>query len=282
MGQFFRWRDGAPSVQVSERDGVRCLHLGSDRVQSALRVATPNCLELAYTRAMMGFLLFQDEPADVLMIGLGGGSMASFVHARMPRTRVVAVEIVPEVITAARLMFGLPPDDARLRVELADGAQFVAAHSAGADTILLDAYDDHCPTPALASGIFYAEARRALRPGGVLVANFLGDDRDLDSHLAALEREFDYRVVCVQPEPKSNVVAFALRDGPPAIAWSELRRRAAALDARYDLDFGDLLRKLRDLNGHSARSLRIVPSRPGATNVRRQKGPGRFRGEETP
>lgn len=280
MGRFSRWLgDDAPGVQVSEKDGVRSLHLGSARVQSAQRVDAPECLELAYTRAMMGFLLFRPDPADALVIGLGGGSLATFIHARMPQTRTVAVEILPEVVTAARLLFGLPPDDERLRVELGDGAAFVAAHPGCADVILLDAYDDRCPTPALASEAFYADARRALRAGGALVVNYLGDDRRLDAHLRALEAVFDRRVVLAQPEPKSNVIAFALRDGPDAIAWDELQRRAAALDQRYGLGFGDLLRSFRDLNAHSARLLRLAPPRPGAANGRRQKGPGRFRGD---
>lgn len=280
MRRFPRWRgDDPPCVQVSEQDGVRALHLGTDRVQSALRIAAPDCLELAYTRAMMGFLLFRPEPADVLAIGLGGGSLARFIHARMPRTRTVAVEIVPEVIAAARLMFGLPPDDERLRVELDDGARYVAAHPGSADVVLLDAYDDRCPAPALAGAAFYADARAALRPGGVLVANYLGDDRRLDAHLTDLEEVFDARVVLAQPEPKSNVIAYALRDGPDALAWEELKHRAAALDERYGLGFGDLLRGFRDLNAHSARLLRLAPPRPGAANDRRQKGPGRFRGD---
>jgi spermidine synthase len=281
MRRFFRWRESrAPSVQVSEKDGVRELHLGSTRVQSALRVADPECLALAYTRAMMGFLLFRPEPADVLMIGLGGGSLARFIHARLPETRVTAVEIVPEVITAARLMFGLPPDDARLRVDVGDGADYVARHPASADAILLDAYDEHCPAPALAGPAFYASAREALRPGGVLVSNFQGDDPRLDAHLVDLEGAFDSRVVLAQPEPKSNVLAFALRDGPDAIPWDELRRRCAALDAALDLGFKELLRSFRDLNGHSARALRLALPRPGAANGRRQKGPGRFRGDQ--
>lgn len=281
MGRFFRWRDQrAPSVLVSEKDGVRELHLASTRVQSALRVADPDSLALAYTRAMMGFLLFRPQPADVLMIGLGGGSLARFIHARMAPTRVTAVEIVPEVITAARLMFGLPPDDERLRVEVGDGAAYVAGRPASADAILLDAYDENCPTPALAGPAFYASAREALRPGGVLVANFQGDDPRLDAHLVDLEGVFDARVVLAQPEPKSNVLAFALRDGPDAMPWDELKRRCAALDAALDLGFEDLLRSFRDLNGHSARVLRLAPPRPGAANGRRQKGPGRFRGDQ--
>src|SRR5512147_2347829 len=90
------------SVEVSERDGVRYLHLGSDTIQSAMRIARPDDLELSYTRCMLAFLLFVPMPLHVLMIGLGGGSLAKYVLSRMPLTRVTAVEINPQVIAAAR------------------------------------------------------------------------------------------------------------------------------------------------------------------------------------
>ena len=72
------------SVEVSEEDGVRSLHLGGDAIQSSIRLDRPDELALDYTRAMMAFLLFQPLPREVLMIGLGGGSMARYIHQRMP------------------------------------------------------------------------------------------------------------------------------------------------------------------------------------------------------
>lgn len=63
-------------LMLSEQDGVRSLHLGGSMVQSAMRIAAPNELELVYTQCMMGFLLFHPKPGHVLMIGLGGGSLA--------------------------------------------------------------------------------------------------------------------------------------------------------------------------------------------------------------
>ena len=47
------------SVEVSEEDGVRSLHLGGDAIQSSIRLDRPDELALDYTRAMMAFLLFQ-------------------------------------------------------------------------------------------------------------------------------------------------------------------------------------------------------------------------------
>jgi hypothetical protein len=63
------------SVDVSESEGVRSLHLGSSTVQSSMRLSTPYDLELTYTRGIMMFLLFAPDVRKVLAIGLGGGSI---------------------------------------------------------------------------------------------------------------------------------------------------------------------------------------------------------------
>jgi len=68
------------SVDVSEVDGVRSLHLGSNTIQSSMRVKAPYDLELRYTRGMMCYLLFSPEARNLLLIGLGGGSIPKFVR----------------------------------------------------------------------------------------------------------------------------------------------------------------------------------------------------------
>src|ERR1700691_3480955 len=105
-------------VDVSEEGGVRYLHLGNDAVQSAMRLKRPFALELAYTRAMMACLLLHPAPRRLCMIGLGGGSIAKFVHRHLPEIQTHVIELNPRVIGVARTMFGLPVDDARLNVEL--------------------------------------------------------------------------------------------------------------------------------------------------------------------
>ena len=89
MPRFSKWRtkNSESDIEMSEKDGVRALHLGSSMVQSAMRLTAPNELELAYTRCMMGFLLFHPNPIHIVMIGLGGGSLAKFVYERMLKTK---------------------------------------------------------------------------------------------------------------------------------------------------------------------------------------------------
>src|SRR4029077_9396065 len=91
------------------------LHFNFDAVQSAMHLENPDKLSLAYTRKMMACLLFSRAPARILLLGLGGGSVAKFCYRRLPRAAVTAVEVNPDVI-ALREAFLIPRDNDRFRV----------------------------------------------------------------------------------------------------------------------------------------------------------------------
>ena len=84
-------------------------------IQSRMSVARPNELQFEYTRLMMGAWLFQPQPRRVLMVGLGGGSLAKFCYQHFPQTHITVLEINPHVI-ALRQQFLIPDDDARFPV----------------------------------------------------------------------------------------------------------------------------------------------------------------------
>src|SRR5277367_412881 len=130
-----RFEKDKAAAYVSEKFGVRTLYIGSETVQSSMRLARPNDLELAYTRSMMAFLLFHPDPQQVLMVGLGGGSLAKFIYHRLPVTQVVAVEINPQVAAVARELFYLPAEDARFNVVIGDGAEYLSDGKRAADII---------------------------------------------------------------------------------------------------------------------------------------------------
>src|SRR5918999_5981263 len=133
-----KWRvrkpaDDEETVYVSERFGVRSLHIGSDTVQSAMRLARPNDLELSYTRSMMAFLLFVPAPRRALLVGLGGGSVAKFMFHRLPSVHIKAIEVSSEVAAIARNYFYVPANNPRLEVIIADGSEYIAREDAAAD-----------------------------------------------------------------------------------------------------------------------------------------------------
>ncbi len=253
MKPFWRWRahkdDAVEEVDISEHDGVRSLHLGgSDTIQSSMRISAPHALELSYTRSMMGFLLFAPSPAHVLIIGLGGGSLAKFIHHHMMTTRVTAVEINPQVAAAARAYFALPDDDERLQVAIADGADFLAAHASSADVIMVDGFDGAEPAATLCTEAFYDNCLRALTADGVLVVNLWGSDRRFGQFVRRIGASFEGRILQLPAERRGNVIVLGFRDGLGRPALCELQRRAQALEAAYGLEFGRFVAALQARN----------------------------------
>ena len=222
---------------------MRTLHVGGDAIQSAMRLDDPYALALDYTRCMMAFLLFHPQPREALMIGLGGGSLAKFFRRNFRKTKIRAVELDARVVAIARAQFALPPE---VEVEIADGAEALAPQCC--DVLVVDAYQDELHVPRLASAEFYDAAWLALREPGVVVVNFMDDDRKLDTYLERLERAFGGAVLAMPALYDPNVLAFAFKGIEPSVAWSTLRSRAERLQAKYGLPFGRYVSKLRHMN----------------------------------
>lgn len=239
-------------IEVRERGGVRTLHLDSDTVQSAMRVDRPDALELSYTRAMMAFLLFRPPPRRLVLVGLGGGSLAKFVYHRMPETRTTAVEVDEGVVDVARVYFGLPDECTRLRLVVGDGAEYVASAQRDIDVLLVDAYDGETLAASLSTESFYRQARQALAPRGVFVMNLWSSDRAFDRNLRGIERAFAGACVCLPAERPGNVIVLAFESLPQTetLRWVQLYDHAESLERRFGLEFSAFVSGLRTMNRH--------------------------------
>ncbi|PIQ10215.1 MAG: spermidine synthase [Hydrogenophilales bacterium CG_4_9_14_3_um_filter_59_35] len=262
MGMFFGRRihksvAAGDVVDVSERDGVRSLHLGSQTVQSSMRISAPNELELAYTRSMMGFLLFNPDPVRFLMVGLGGGSLAKFVYHHMPTTRIAAVELNSQVAAAARAYFHLPPEDERFEVVIAEGGQYVAEHPDSADVLMVDGFDGVSLADALVTQRYYDDSSAALSERGVLAVNLWGGDKNFDIYLQRIETSFNGLTLCLPTEKYGNMVVFGFKRSPGNPRWDDLRQRARKLEQAYGLEFLKFVEGLRSLNAHTEKRLLI-------------------------
>ena len=251
-----------PTIAVSDARGVRSLHVGGEAIQSSMKIGDPFALALDYTRCMMAFLLFHPEPREALMIGLGGGSLAKFFHRRLRATRVHVVELDARIVAMARSRFALPQDDARLAVEIGDGAE--ALFPECCDLLIVDAYHDEAHVPKLATGEFYDAAYLALQAKGTLVVNFMDDDRDFDRNLQRIERAFGGAVIAFRSLRDPNIVVIGLKGAPPAIGWRDLRSRAVALERTYGLPFPRYVERLRTMNRWTADELLVISPPDGS------------------
>jgi spermidine synthase len=219
---------------VRETLDAKTLYFSYTEIQSRMNLRQPDALALDYTRTMMGFVLFKPAPERVALIGLGGGSMAKWIHRHLPRTALVAVEINPHVI-ALRDTFKLPPDDARLQVHEADGADFVARTEQRFDVLLIDAFNELGTVPALSSQRFFDDCIDVLQPGGLMVINMHHGHTDFDLLLERIRRSCEGHLLRVDDLGGSNVVVFARRGEPMPMAVSGTRPKGVTAAAWKEL-----------------------------------------------
>jgi spermidine synthase len=239
---------------------TRQLLFGLDFIQSAMRIGDPYALEFAYTRKMMAFLLFVPDPGHVLMVGLGGGSLAKFCHRHLPRTRLTVIEVDSDVI-ALRGEFNVP-DDERLAIIQADAAEYLPTAEGDADVLLLDGFDAKGIAPTFLNRGFYRAARCRLRPGGLLVTNFAGPRKDWSRHLTLLNEAFGGNVHVGTVPGGDNHIAFAFAEAGCSLDWEQLEERAGVLAEQFPLDFSPILDSLREgaeLSWAKAASAKALP-----------------------
>ncbi len=203
----------------------------------------PDKLVFSYTRVMMGFLLFQPTPREILIIGLGGGSLSKYCYRHLPEACITTVEINEQVI-GLRDAFAIPGDDERFRVVHADAADYIEDCRQNYDVILLDGFDADGLPQRLSSQRFYDRCADRVRDHGMLVANLLEGDWRIASCWRRLRQAFDGHVIGARPAKGYNLILYAGRctELPAAPVLAE---RARMLDRCYDINFSDILARIR-------------------------------------
>jgi len=160
------------TIVVTEgQDGLRTLWFEKQGArQSVVKIGDVDHLELSYAKAMPIGLAFVDAPTRILVIGLGGGTIPSFLHAHYPRATIDVVDIDPDVVDVAKRFFGFR-EDAKLRAHVADGRRFIEECDEPYDLIFLDAFGSEEIPRHLSTREFLQAVRRALTRDGVAVGN---------------------------------------------------------------------------------------------------------------
>jgi len=182
-------------VLIYQQGGTRCLcftRLCTIGRQSCMDVAQPDRLVFDYTRMMLGALLLGPPPQDILIIGLGGGTLPRALTHLLPQAQLDLVEIDPAVVQVASDYFAFRSDE-HLHVHVEDGRTYVRhALRAGRqyDLIMLDAYDHQYIPEHMLTAEFLQEVHGLLRSGAVLAANTFSSSRLYDNESVTYRRVF--------------------------------------------------------------------------------------------
>jgi spermidine synthase len=164
-----------------------------------------------YTAVMEIPMYLTNRPGKMLLVGLGGGSLAKS-YCRQG-WKVDAVEIDPTVTEVAYRYFGLEESDATIYTM--DGRQYVSTIETRYDLILLDAFGSSSIPFHLVTDEVFALIASRLRDGGILGINLESvgwRHRIVLSVAATLRRHFANIIVLPMAEPPNtigNVVILA-------------------------------------------------------------------------
>ena len=152
-------------------------------------------------------------------------------------------ESSPAVI-ALRSRFHIPPDDERLTVVCADGAEWVAAHDRAFDLLWVDGFDIGGMPSALTTQRFYDDCHAALVDGGVLAINMYAGDALNSAWVERVVASFARSVCVVDTADGDNRIVFAARGNAFRLSEMKLAQRARALEARLGIALPGIARAL--------------------------------------
>jgi spermidine synthase len=221
-------------VLVIDDNNLRILSFDNTQ-ETRMSLANPIQGHFEYTEFFHYAWLWKTNLAEVLMLGLGGGSaQRAFLHY-YPRMEVQSVELDPVVLQVATNYFGVPLSE-RHRVVLSDGRTFLRRSRQLYDLIVLDAYTKHrygSQIPQhLATREFFELARQRLTTNGVLAYNVITVSRlggaDAGMALARTLQAVFPQVYCFQAKTSLNVVMIATQE-PRRLSNAELFQRGSQL-----------------------------------------------------
>ncbi len=221
-------------IFVYDDGALRCLAFTHFKFhggrQSCEERRAPQKLVFDYTKMMLAALYLSPQPPrDVLIIGLGGGTLPSAFSRLLPGAHIDVVEIDPAILRVAQRWFGYQTGSGTT-VTIQDARVFVKrAQKAGRqyDLVLLDAFDHQYIPEHLLTREYLTEVRSIVRPGGVIAANTFSTSRLYDSESVTYAKVFGpfYNL-----KTGNRVILVANGPLPPMAA---VRARAAALEPSF-------------------------------------------------
>ncbi len=219
------------NVTVTEQDGERCMKFSryyQGSRQSCIFLTDRPRLVFSYTKMMLASLYLAPNPKRVLVIGLGGGTLADALLRLYPDIDMDVVEVDAAVIRVARNYFDFRPGP-NVHVFEEDGRVFVKrAGRTGAkyDLVLLDAFDHEYIPEHMLTREFLQEVKAVMQPDGVLAANTFSTSR-LYAHESATYEAVFGRFYNLKD---ANRIILVKLDGLPSPG--AVTRTASSLDGR--------------------------------------------------
>lgn len=169
-------RDEFGLIEVVDNRVTRKLYFDSPIEQSCLYLNAPMTLNFEYQEKIIeqvhAFAASKKkhQPSRVLMLGLGGGSMATHLFHTQPNLQITIVELRQAVIDCAYRFFQLP-NEPEIETVQDDAIEFINKNQHAYDVIIVDIFDAEGLPSALSDTQFHENLWHSTQSPGLVIFN---------------------------------------------------------------------------------------------------------------
>lgn len=207
-------------ITVVQNGSRRCLifnvHIG-DRNQTCLDLEKPDELVFSYTKMSFAGLLLKPDPENILVAGLGGGTIPIVLSQLFPDASIDVVEIDQAVVNVAEEYFYYADTD-NMKTTVRDARVFVKRaiiQEKKYDYIVLDAFTGDYIPEHLLTREFLEEVKQIMSPNAVLVANTFSTSVFYDHESVTYQRVFGEFFNFKLPASGNRIIISQLKPLPP-------------------------------------------------------------------
>lgn len=234
---------GTEYVEIVEDGEFRWFTFGDDIPQGVMSLVSPTELVSPYVQGMVLALVFVSDVHRVLLIGLGGGSMARFLRRYFPSVSLSAIEASAPVINLARQYFFLPEEGEGFRVYCADAEEMLRLKRRPKEIIFVDIPCQR--QPVLASENFFKHCYGRFQEQGIFVTHVCCETKEAQkNYLSLLGSVFTGGIWCI-PLKDFDEIVFAFKKAPSSMR--SYQKAAERLKRKTGVDFPEWLRKIERL-----------------------------------
>ena len=227
------------------------LQLKFDRlaIQSEINAAEPHQLRMKNLQFLMGLLLFMDAPKNVLLLGVGGGSLIQFMRHYFPDTHITGIEYDEKLLQFVQKHLLLPQPDDFLSYEISDARDYIAHCNQQFDLIIVDIFDGDQTPDWLLQNDTSKRLKRLLSKRGAVGYNLLIEsEKVFNRFYQQLRNQFARQTLMMETEDYENLLVYALNFSARKKSIAEQMQHAQLLQEKYPLPFMQTLSMIYAMN----------------------------------
>jgi spermidine synthase len=221
-------------IDVTSIDGnIRLLSLShqKDMAHGMISLDYPEHVIFEYMKVILGALLIEPSPKNILIIGMGIGVLPRALDHILKNASIDVVEIDYEIVDIAKKYFLFFPSE-KVKIHIQDGFDYVMSlpNKQKYDLIVMDAFETICIPDIFLNQNFVSKLKNQLSENGLISVNTLTECSKHNEELSLYMNVFEDRYF-LSERIAINKILLCFNGRMPLI--EEIKKNAKLLESVF-------------------------------------------------